>query len=42
MSFDAFVDDLETVVDAAGVDQFDLLGISQGAPVEADVSCRAW
>jgi pimeloyl-ACP methyl ester carboxylesterase/AraC-like DNA-binding protein len=33
LSLDAFVDDLATVVDAAGVDQFDLLGVSQGAAV---------
>jgi pimeloyl-ACP methyl ester carboxylesterase len=29
-SFEDWVDDLETVVDAAGLDQFALLGISQG------------
>lgn len=40
LSFDAFVDDLETVVDAAGLDQFDLLGISQGAPVAIAYSLR--
>ncbi|HEY0445047.1 MAG TPA: alpha/beta fold hydrolase [Allosphingosinicella sp.] len=40
LSFEAFVDDLETVVDAAGVDQFDLLGISQGAPVAIAYSLR--
>ena len=40
LSFDAFVDDLESVVDAAGVDQFDLLGISQGAPVAIAYSLR--
>lgn len=33
ISFDAWVRDLETVVDAAGVDRFSLLGISQGVPV---------
>ena len=33
LNFDAFVDDLESVVDAAGLDRFDLLGISQGAAV---------
>jgi pimeloyl-ACP methyl ester carboxylesterase/AraC-like DNA-binding protein len=33
ISFEAFVDDLATVVDAAGVGQFDLLGVSQGASV---------
>jgi pimeloyl-ACP methyl ester carboxylesterase/AraC-like DNA-binding protein len=33
LSLDAFVDDLECVVDSVGVDQFDLLAISQGAAV---------
>jgi len=33
LSFDAFVEDLELVVDAAGFDRFDLLGISQGCAV---------
>ena len=33
LSFDAFVDDLGSVVDAAGLEEFDLLGISQGAAV---------
>ncbi|PTY38501.1 guanylate cyclase [Saccharospirillum sp. MSK14-1] len=33
LSFDAFVTDLETVVDASGVDRFALMGISQGAAV---------
>jgi class 3 adenylate cyclase len=33
VSFENFVDDLETVVDAAGVDRFALLGISQGCAV---------
>lgn len=33
LSFDAFVTDLESVVDASGVDRFALLGISQGAAV---------
>lgn len=40
LSLDAFVDDLETVIDAAGVEQFDLLGISQGAPVAIAYSLR--
>ena len=40
LSFEAFVDDLETVVDAAGVDQFDLLGISQGAAVAIAYAVR--
>ena len=33
LSFDAFVHDLEAVVDAAGLERFDLLGISQGCSV---------
>jgi len=33
ISFDAFVSDLETVVDAAGITRFALLGISQGCAV---------
>ncbi|NVE94939.1 alpha/beta hydrolase [Altererythrobacter lutimaris] len=33
ISFDKFVEDLEQVVDAAGLDRFPLLGISQGAAV---------
>ena len=40
LSFEAFVDDLETVVDAAEVDQFDLLGISQGAAVAIAYAVR--
>jgi len=40
LSFESFVDDLETVVDAAGVDQFDLFAISQGAPVAVAYSLR--
>ena len=40
MSFDSLVDDLESVVDAAGLDQFDLLGLSQGAPVAIAYSLR--
>lgn len=40
LSFEAMVDDLETVVDAAGIDQFDLLGISQGAAVAIAYSVR--
>jgi pimeloyl-ACP methyl ester carboxylesterase len=33
LSLDAFVDDLKSVADAAEVEKFDLLGISQGAAV---------
>ena len=33
ISFEAFVRDLEAVVDAAGLERFDLLGISQGCAV---------
>lgn len=40
LSFEAFVDDLESVVEASGVDQFDLLGISQGAAVAIAYSLR--
>jgi pimeloyl-ACP methyl ester carboxylesterase/AraC-like DNA-binding protein len=40
LTFDSFVDDLEAVVEAAGLDQFDLLGISQGAPVAIAYSLR--
>ena len=40
LSFDAFVQDLETVVDAAGVERFDLLGISQGCAVSIAYAVR--
>lgn len=40
ISFEAFVDDLETVVDAAGVEQLDLIALSQGAPVAIAYSLR--
>lgn len=40
ISFDAFVDDLETVVDAVGLDRFPLLGISQGAAVSIEYAVR--
>lgn len=33
LSFDLLVEDLTAVVDAAGLENFDLVGISQGAPV---------
>ncbi len=40
LSFEAFVDDLETVIDAAGLDHFDLLALSQGAAVAIAYSIR--
>lgn len=40
LTFEAFVDDLETVIDASGLDQFDLMGISQGAAVAIAYSLR--
>ncbi len=39
-SFDAWVNDLETVVDAVGLDRFALLGISQGGPVAMAYAAR--
>jgi pimeloyl-ACP methyl ester carboxylesterase/DNA-binding winged helix-turn-helix (wHTH) protein len=39
-SFDDWVQDLETVVDAAGLDRFPLLGISQGGPVAVAYAVR--
>ena len=39
-SFEEWVDDLETVVDAAGLDRFPLLGISQGGPVAIAYAVR--
>jgi len=39
-SFEAWVRDLETVVDAVGLDAFTLLGISQGAPVAIRYATR--
>jgi DNA-binding winged helix-turn-helix (wHTH) protein/pimeloyl-ACP methyl ester carboxylesterase len=33
VSFDTWIHDLETVVDAAGLDRFSLLGISRGGPI---------
>jgi class 3 adenylate cyclase/pimeloyl-ACP methyl ester carboxylesterase len=38
LSLEAWVRDLEAVVDAAGVDRFPLLGISQGAAISIDYS----
>jgi DNA-binding winged helix-turn-helix (wHTH) protein len=40
LSFDAWVRDLETVVDAAHLDRFPLLGISQGGPVAVAYAVR--
>jgi pimeloyl-ACP methyl ester carboxylesterase len=40
LGFEAFVDDLESVVDAAGLDRFDMLGISQGASVAIAYAVR--
>jgi pimeloyl-ACP methyl ester carboxylesterase len=40
LSFDAWVRDLETVVDAAGLDRFPLLGISQGCAVAIAYAVR--
>jgi class 3 adenylate cyclase/pimeloyl-ACP methyl ester carboxylesterase len=40
ISFDAFVRDLETVADAAGIERFDLLGISQGCAVSVAYAVR--
>jgi DNA-binding winged helix-turn-helix (wHTH) protein/pimeloyl-ACP methyl ester carboxylesterase len=39
-SFEAWVRDLETVVDAVGLDRFPLLGISQGGPVALAYAAR--
>jgi pimeloyl-ACP methyl ester carboxylesterase/DNA-binding winged helix-turn-helix (wHTH) protein len=40
LSFESWVRDLETVVDAQGLDRFALLGISQGGPVAATYAVR--
>jgi pimeloyl-ACP methyl ester carboxylesterase len=40
VSFDHFVDDLESIVDAAGIDRFVLLGISQGCSVSIAYAVR--
>lgn len=39
-SFDRFVEDLEAVVDACGLDRFALYGTSQGAPIAAAYASR--
>jgi DNA-binding winged helix-turn-helix (wHTH) protein/pimeloyl-ACP methyl ester carboxylesterase len=40
ISFDAFVQDLETVVDALNLEHFSLLGISQGVAIAAAYAAR--
>lgn len=40
VSFELFVDDLETVVDSAGLEHFALLGISQGCAVSVAYAVR--
>lgn len=40
LSLDAFARDLESVIEASGVDRFDLLGISQGCPVSVAYAVR--
>lgn len=40
VSFDTWVRDLETVVDAAGLDRFDLLGISRGGAIAIAYAAR--
>ena len=40
VTFDNFVDDLEAVVDAAGIERFALLGISQGCAVSIAYAVR--
>ena len=40
LSFEAWVNDLEAVVDAAGLERFPLLGISQGGPVAVAYAVR--
>jgi pimeloyl-ACP methyl ester carboxylesterase len=40
LSLDAFVHDLESVVDAAGLDSFSLLGISQGCAISIAYAVR--
>ena len=39
-SFESYVDDLEAVVEAAGIDRFALLGISQGCAVSIAYAVR--
>lgn len=40
LTFESFVTDLELVADAAGLDRFPLLGISQGAAVSIEFAAR--
>ncbi len=40
ISFEAWVSDLEAVVDAVGLDRFALLGISQGGPIAMTYAAR--
>jgi class 3 adenylate cyclase/pimeloyl-ACP methyl ester carboxylesterase len=40
ISFEAFVRDLETVVDVVGLERFALLGVSQGCPVSVAYAVR--
>ncbi|MBF9032820.1 alpha/beta fold hydrolase [Rhodobacterales bacterium HKCCE2091] len=40
LSFEAFVEDLETVVDTLGLEKFPLVGISQGAAVSIEYAVR--
>ena len=40
LSFEAWVDDLEAVVDAAGLERFPLFGMSQGGPVGIAYAAR--
>jgi class 3 adenylate cyclase/pimeloyl-ACP methyl ester carboxylesterase len=40
VTFERFVDDLEAVVDAAGIDRFALLGISQGCAISIAYAVR--
>ena len=40
ISFDSFVRDLEAVVDAAGLERFDLLGISQGCAISVSYAIK--
>ncbi len=40
LSFEAWVEDLEAVVDAAGLERFPLLGVSQGGPIAIAYAAR--